>query len=88
VHCAGVALDDLVYLCTKIARQFDTQGMERVFEAMESARAAIDDAKPLLSQAVKLSDEVINRQLQPDSSKGINYAAGFAVVDSASCTLS
>lgn len=54
----GVALDDLVYLCTKIARQMDTQGVDRVFEAMESARAAIEDAKPLLLQAVKLSDEV------------------------------
>ena len=55
---AGVALDDLVYLCTKIARQMDTQGVERVFETMEAARAAIEDAKPLLAQAVKLSDEV------------------------------
>jgi hypothetical protein len=36
----------------------DTQGVDRVFEAMESARAAIEDAKPLLTQAVKLSDEV------------------------------
>lgn len=58
IVAAGVALDDLVYLCTKIARQMDTQGVDRVFEAMESARAAIEDAKPLLSQAVKLSDEV------------------------------
>ncbi|KAI3432325.1 hypothetical protein D9Q98_003884 [Chlorella vulgaris] len=55
----GVALDDLVYLCTKIARQMDTQGVDRVFEAMESARAAIEDAKPLLLQAVKLSDEIL-----------------------------
>lgn len=58
IRGAGVALDDLVYICTKIARQMDTQGVDRVFEAMESARAAIEDAKPLLTQAVKLSDEV------------------------------
>lgn len=30
----------------------------QVFEAMEAAREAIEDAKPLLQQAVKLSDEV------------------------------
>lgn len=31
---------------------------QQVFEAMEAAREAIEDAKPLLQQAVKLSDEV------------------------------
>lgn len=55
----GVALDDLVYICTKIARQMDDQGVERVFSAMESARAAVDDARPLLARAVELSDEII-----------------------------
>ena len=33
-------------------------GVDRVFEALEAARSAVTDAKPLLSQAVKLSDEV------------------------------
>ncbi|KAI7842807.1 hypothetical protein COHA_003553 [Chlorella ohadii] len=55
----GVALDDLVYLCTKLARQMDNQGVDKVFEAMEAAREAIEDAKPLLQQAVKLSDEIL-----------------------------
>ena len=55
----GVALDDLVYICTKIARQLDSQGVDRVFEAMESAREVIQDAKPLLQRAVELSDEII-----------------------------
>lgn len=54
----GVALDDLVYICTKIARQMDSQGVEKVFAAMESAQAAIDDAKPLLQRAVELTNEV------------------------------
>lgn len=27
---AGVALDDLVYLCTKLARQMDNQGVDKV----------------------------------------------------------
>ena len=31
----------------------------QVFEAMEAAREAIEDAKPLLQQAVKLSDEIL-----------------------------
>lgn len=56
--CAGVALDDLVYICTKIARQMDTNGLDRVFDAAETATAAIEEARPLLENAVKLVDEV------------------------------
>jgi ABC-type transporter Mla subunit MlaD len=55
----GVALDDLVYVCTKIAREMDAQGIEKVFEAMESAQAVIADAQPLLQRAVELSNEII-----------------------------
>ncbi len=55
----GVALDDLVYVCTKIAREMDAQGVEKVFEAMESAQAVIADAQPLLQRAVELSNEII-----------------------------
>lgn len=54
----GVALDDLVYICTKLAREMDNNGMDKMFAAMESAQAAIEDAKPLLKRAVELSDEV------------------------------
>ena len=57
-HCAGVALDDLVYICTKIARQMDTNGLDKVFDAAETATAAIEEARPLLENAVKLVDEV------------------------------
>ena len=59
-HCAGVALDDLVYICTKIARQMDTNGLDKVFDAAETATAAIEEARPLLENAVKLVDEVRN----------------------------
>ena len=55
----GVALDDLVYVCTKIARQMDAQGIDKVFEAMEAAQAVIADAQPLLQRAVELSNEII-----------------------------
>ena len=54
----GVALDDLVYICTKIARQMDSNGLSKVFDAAETATAAIEDARPLLENAVKLVDEV------------------------------
>jgi ABC-type transporter Mla subunit MlaD len=55
----GVALDDLVYVCTKIAREMDAQGVEKVFGAMESAQAVIADAQPLLQRAVEVSNEII-----------------------------
>ena len=60
VTCAasGVALDDLVYICTKIARQMDSDGLRKVFDAAETASSAIEEARPLLENAVKLVDEV------------------------------
>ncbi len=57
-NCIGVALDDLVYICTKIARQMDSNGLSKVFDAAETATSAIEEARPLLENAVKLVDEV------------------------------
>ena len=54
----GVALDDLVYICTKLAREMDSQGLDKVFESMEKAQEAITDAQPLLHQAVELTNEI------------------------------
>ncbi|KAA6424956.1 MAG: ATP-binding cassette superfamily [Trebouxia sp. A1-2] len=54
----GVALDDLVYICTKIARQMDANGLSKVFDAAETATSAIEEARPLLENAVKLVDEI------------------------------
>ena len=48
----------MVYICTKIARQMDTNGLDKVFDAAETATAAIEEARPLLENAVKLVDEV------------------------------
>ena len=56
--CAGVAMDDLVYICTKIARQMDAQGLDRIFDAAEAAAAVAEEAKPLLQRVVELVDEV------------------------------
>lgn len=53
-----MALDDLVYICTKIARQMDADGLSKVFDAAETASSAIEEARPLLENAVKLVDEV------------------------------
>lgn len=55
----GVALDDLVYVCTKIARQMDANGIDKAFGAMEAAQAAMEEAAPLLRRAVALADEVV-----------------------------
>jgi ABC-type transporter Mla subunit MlaD len=55
----GVALDDLVYICTKIAKEMDQQGVDKVFEAMATATSAMEEAKPLLQRAVELSDEIV-----------------------------
>ncbi|CAL8471566.1 g11108 [Coccomyxa elongata] len=54
----GVAMDDLVYICTKIARQMDAQGLDRIFDAAEAATSAIEEARPLLQRVVELVDEV------------------------------
>uniref|UniRef100_A0A061RFD7 Atp-binding cassette superfamily n=1 Tax=Tetraselmis sp. GSL018 TaxID=582737 RepID=A0A061RFD7_9CHLO len=54
----GVALDDLVYVCTKLARQMDEQGMDSMFDAAKSASELMQEAKPLLNRAVALSEAV------------------------------
>ena len=56
-------MDDLVYICTKIARQMDVQGLDRVFDAAEAATAAVEEARPLLQRVVELVDEVRTRVL-------------------------
>ena len=55
---AGVAMDDLVYICTKIAREMDANGLDKVFEAAQAATLAIEDGRPLLQRAIQLADEV------------------------------
>ena len=51
-------MDDLVYICTKIARQMDTNGLDRMFDAATSATAAIEEGRPLLQQAADIAREV------------------------------
>ena len=51
-------MDDLVYICTKIARQMDISGLDRVFDAAEAATAAVEEARPLITRVTELVDEV------------------------------
>ena len=46
----GVSLDDLVYICTKLARQLDQDGVDSMFKAAESLSEALDIAQPLIQQ--------------------------------------
>mmetsp|Transcript_15027 Transcript_15027/g.45378 ORF Transcript_15027/g.45378 Transcript_15027/m.45378 type:complete len:407 (-) Transcript_15027:771-1991(-) len=55
----GVAMDDLIYISTKLMRQFDAVGMDKFIEAAETATQAIEDARPLLHRATELADQVI-----------------------------
>lgn len=57
-------MDDLVHICTKIAHQMDDAGLERVFAAVDAATAALEGARPLLRQAVALTDQVRKRKTE------------------------
>jgi hypothetical protein len=54
----GVALDDLVYIMTKLSRQMEEEGIDKIFAAAEAATAAIKESQPLLQQATSLVEEV------------------------------
>ena len=51
-------MDDLVYICTKLARQMDVQGLDKIFDTAEAAMGAIEEARPLLQRAIELVNEV------------------------------
>ncbi|CAM6122397.1 unnamed protein product [Calypogeia fissa] len=54
----GVSMDELVGICTKLARQMDDLGMGNMYELAERVTAAIDDAKPLLAKVEVLAGDV------------------------------
>ncbi|GMH33152.1 hypothetical protein BSKO_00986 [Bryopsis sp. KO-2023] len=54
----GVSLDDLVYICTKLARQMDAEGVDSMFRAADSLAEALDTARPLIRQAADLVHEI------------------------------
>lgn len=54
----GVAMDDLIYVSTKLMRQFDAAGMDKTLEALDTMTQAVEDARPLLHRAIELADQV------------------------------
>jgi hypothetical protein len=54
----GVALDDMVYIMTRMARQMESDGLDKFFAAAEAATAALEEATPGLEEATLLMREV------------------------------
>eukprot|EP00798_Chlamydomonas_sp_ICE-L_P020492 gene20492-27283_t len=54
----GVAMDDLVYIMTRMARLAEGDGYDQLFRAAERATQTVEDSKPLLDQTQKLLAEV------------------------------
>lgn len=50
----GVSLDELVGICTKIARQMDALGVDRMAGMAERLSEAVQDARPLLLRSAIL----------------------------------
>jgi hypothetical protein len=58
----GVSLDELVGICTKIARQMDALGVDRVADMAERLSEAVQDARPLL---LKVRDCLLHSPFSP-----------------------
>jgi len=59
VGAPGVSLDDLVYVGTKIARQIDMEGFDRMLDTADVAQRAIRDAEPLLKYCAQLAEQLV-----------------------------
>lgn len=55
----GVALDDLLYLMTKLGKQMDMEGYSKAMGTAEAAQAAIRAARPLIQHAATLTNEML-----------------------------
>eukprot|EP00873_Tetraselmis_striata_P038594 jgi/Tetstr1/458858/TSEL_004367.t1 len=55
----GVSMDDMIFIATKLARQMDAQGTDTMFDAARQATVLMEEMRPLLDNAVKLSAEVL-----------------------------
>jgi hypothetical protein len=54
----GVALDDLVYACTKLARQIDGGGMDTFIHTAKAVEQVVSESQPLLDATTALLKEV------------------------------
>ncbi|KAG6551149.1 hypothetical protein Mapa_007384 [Marchantia paleacea] len=54
----GVSLDELVGICTKIAKQMGELGVDNMYGMAERVTAAVDEAKPLLAKVEILAGDI------------------------------
>jgi hypothetical protein len=54
----GVALDDLVYTCTQLARQIDVGGMDVFIDTAKAVEQVVSESQPLLDAITALLNEV------------------------------
>jgi len=54
----GVSLDELVGICTKIARQMDALGVDRMAGMAERLSEAVQDARPLLLKVQSMASDI------------------------------
>ncbi|KAL2620465.1 hypothetical protein R1flu_000670 [Riccia fluitans] len=54
----GVSLDELVGICTKLAKQMGDLGVDNMYGLAERVTAAIDEAKPLLAKVEELAGDI------------------------------
>ncbi|KAL3681410.1 hypothetical protein R1sor_024366 [Riccia sorocarpa] len=54
----GVSLDELVFICTKLARQVGDLGLDNMYGLAEKVSAAIEEAKPLLAKVEELAGDI------------------------------
>ncbi|XP_002964383.2 protein TRIGALACTOSYLDIACYLGLYCEROL 2, chloroplastic [Selaginella moellendorffii] len=54
----GVSLDELVGICTKLAKQIDAQGVKRLYDVGERMSLAVEEAKPLLAKVQSMAGDM------------------------------
>jgi len=55
----GYSMDQLIALCTKLAREVDRHGMHNMLAVGDKMGDILVEAKPLINQALKLSEEML-----------------------------
>lgn len=54
----GVSLDELVGICTKVAKEMDEQGVSTIFEALDKFAALAEQAKPLVEKVNSMATDL------------------------------
>lgn len=74
----GVSLDELVGICTKIAKQMDAQGVHHMFHGVRSVTALIDEYKPILDQVQRMVKDLAPMLADMRHSKLLYHLEGLA----------